>query len=193
MVNIFLAENIFLTQKDVLKLGDFGCSFRLHDTVTHFGEIVNYVGTTQYMAPEMQTNGGTYSEVTGNSSGNSSYEYIGYGRAVDIWSTGCVSINFSFQKSTITFQVVLEMLTGKKPYHYLNHEFQIIYQLGSGTPPRLTPEIQQCELTHTFLKKCFTISPFERPTAKELLQDPFANIMPQVIITYVVLFKNSTF
>jgi mitogen-activated protein kinase kinase kinase 4 len=38
--------NIFLGQKDVLKLGDFGCSFRLQGTNTCIGEIVNFVGTT---------------------------------------------------------------------------------------------------------------------------------------------------
>lgn len=86
-----LAENIFLTRKDVLKLGDFGCSFRLHDTVTRFGEIVNYVGTTHYMAPEIQTNGGILSG-TSETSSSGSFEYIGYGRAVDIWSTGCVRL-----------------------------------------------------------------------------------------------------
>lgn len=118
------------------------------------------------MAPEIQTNGGLLSDSSATSS-NGSFEYIGYGRAVDIWSTGCV---------------VLEMLTGKKPYYYLNHEFQIIYHLGSGIPPRLTPEIQKCELTHNFLKKCFTIDPLKRPTASELLQDPLANIMTQVSV-----------
>lgn len=155
----FLAANIFLTQQDVLKLGDFGCSFRLRDPTTRWGEVVQYVGTTNYQAPELQTNTLAGSEVP--SINGSTKSVVGYGRSVDIWSCGCV---------------VLEMLTGKPPYHQLNHELQIIYQLGSGIPPRFTPEIENNEMTLEFLKKCFTIDPGLRPTASELLQDTFANI-----------------
>uniref|UniRef100_A0A915CVI5 Ste24 endopeptidase n=1 Tax=Ditylenchus dipsaci TaxID=166011 RepID=A0A915CVI5_9BILA len=131
--------NIFLGRKNVLKLGDFGCSFRLRDTCTGMGELVSYVGTTNYMAPEVQTNGGLMDESRDSESSGSSVfvpptassKYIGYGRAVDIWSTGCV---------------VLEMLTGKKPYYYLDHEFQVIYHLGSGIQPRIPADIQKCHI-----------------------------------------------
>jgi len=162
--------NIFLTRQNCLKLGDFGCSFRLEDTVTRFGELESYVGTTMYMAPEIQTSGGLVStamNATPDQKANdeSGGQYMGYGRAVDIWSTGCV---------------VLEMLTGKKPYHYLDHEFQVIYHLGSGIAPKIPVDLQNCEMTHSFLKLCLCIDPIKRPSATELLQHPFANIIPQL-------------
>lgn len=41
--------NIFLDLHCVLKLGDFGCSVRLRDQATVYGEIAEYAGTVQYM------------------------------------------------------------------------------------------------------------------------------------------------
>lgn len=87
----FLAANIFLGQKDVLKLGDFGSSVRLRGGTTACGEVAEWVGTPAYMAPEVQTLGGKV-DMGGKE------ELIGYGRAADVWSVGCV---------------VLEMCTGK--------------------------------------------------------------------------------
>ncbi|KAE9547228.1 hypothetical protein FO519_009561 [Halicephalobus sp. NKZ332] len=150
--------NIFLTQQDILKLGDFGCSFRIQGPATRWGEIITHVGTVSYQAPELQTNTLAGSEIPTSEAIKS---VAGYGRAVDIWSTGCV---------------VLEMITGKPPYHQLNHELQIIYQLGTGIPPKFTPEIENNEMTLGFLKKCLTVDSTLRPTAAELLQDTFANI-----------------
>ncbi|KAI1711111.1 protein kinase domain-containing protein [Ditylenchus destructor] len=167
--------NIFLGRKNVIKLGDFGCSFRLRDTCTRIGEINSIVGTTHYMAPEIQTTG--LANNNDNTYDSSSCSNIlvdqnaipqiydnGYGRAVDIWSTGCV---------------VLEMLTGKKPYYYLENEFQIIWHLGNRKMPTIPSDIQRCEMSYSFLMKCLSVDPKKRPTAKELLQDPFANILPQ--------------
>jgi serine/threonine protein kinase len=121
------------------------------------------VGTTVYCAPELQTAGGLQTQTE---SSQSQLLYKGYGRSVDIWSMGCV---------------VLEMLTGKKPYHYLEHEYQIIFQLGSGIPPKLdAPEIQKSELARSFLSECFKVNPEERPSAQTLLQHPFSNIITSI-------------
>lgn len=84
-------------QKNVLKLGDFGSSVRLKGCLTARGEVAEWVGTPAYMAPEVQTLGGKI-ELSGKD------EHIGYGRASDIWSIGCV---------------VLEMCTGKVSQLYL--------------------------------------------------------------------------
>jgi serine/threonine protein kinase len=122
----------------------------------------------KFRAPEIQTNGiplGACAARAGATDGAESINSKGYGRAVDIWSGGCV---------------VLEMLTGKKPFHYLNHEFQVIYQLGMGIAPRIPPEVQRMEMAYEFLRSCFIVEAQLRPQAKELLQHPFANIIPQV-------------
>lgn len=64
---------------------------RLKDGTTACGEVAEWVGTPAYMAPEVQTLGGR-TEINGKE------ELVGYGRAADIWSVGCV---------------VLQMCTGK--------------------------------------------------------------------------------
>lgn len=75
---------------------------------------------------------------------------------------------------------VLEMLTGKKPYHYLEHEFQIIFQLGSGIPPKIPNDVQKIEIAYSFLTECFKVNPENRPDAKTMLQHPFANIVASI-------------
>uniref|UniRef100_A0A1I8AFZ6 Protein kinase domain-containing protein n=1 Tax=Steinernema glaseri TaxID=37863 RepID=A0A1I8AFZ6_9BILA len=151
--------NIFLNRQDILKLGDFGCSFRLASGSTIIGEIQEHIGTACYMAPEIATRGG---EIHTSDPADGTIQkvlYYGYGRAVDIWSTGCV---------------VLEMLTGKRPYHHLKSDFQIYYALGTGKLPEIPPGLN--ELTMHFLSKCLVTDPNRRATAHDLLADAFANI-----------------
>lgn len=90
-----LAANIFLGRKDVLKLGDFGSSVRLKGDSTAIGEVADWIGTPAYMAPEVQTLGGK-TDLSGN-------ELIGYGRAADIWSVGCVVLEMCTGKVSLTF------------------------------------------------------------------------------------------
>lgn len=140
--------NIFLDLHCVLKLGDFGCSVRLHDQATVYGEIAEYAGTVQYMAPEVLTYGGMTEDG----------KYRGYGRAIDIWSIGCV---------------VLEMSTGRRPWPDM-HPFQITMRVCQGNIPAYPVPIRR--LLKHFLDSCFVFNPDERKSAEQLLQDPFANI-----------------
>ncbi|WKX92657.1 hypothetical protein Q1695_010581 [Nippostrongylus brasiliensis] len=140
--------NIFLDLQCVLKLGDFGCSVRLHDQATVYGEIAEYAGTVQYMAPEVLTFGGMAEDG----------KYRGYGRAVDIWSIGCV---------------VLEMSTGRRPWPDL-HPLQITMRVGQGGKPAYPVPVRT--VLKDFLNSCFVFDPDERKSAEQLLQHPFANI-----------------
>ncbi|KAJ1363598.1 hypothetical protein KIN20_023495 [Parelaphostrongylus tenuis] len=140
--------NIFLDLHCVLKLGDFGCSVRLRDQATIYGEIAEYAGTVQYMAPEVLTYGGAAEDG----------RYRGYGRAVDIWSIGCV---------------VLEMSTGRRPWPDM-HPFQITMRVGQGGRPPYPVPIGN--LLKHFLDSCFVFNPDDRKSAEQLLQDPFANL-----------------
>ncbi|KAM3717480.1 Mitogen-activated protein kinase kinase kinase [Dirofilaria immitis] len=146
--------NIFLGKRDVLKLGDFGSSVRLKDGTTACGEVAEWVGTPAYMAPEVQTLGGR-TEINGRE------ELFGYGRAADIWSVGCV---------------VLQMCTGKPPWHECEQVLQVVFRVGSGMRPTI-PQSVQADLTcYSFLDLCFQVEPSKRATAEQLRKDPFADI-----------------
>jgi len=145
--------NIFLTSsRDVLKLGDFGSSVRLNNTTTVAGELTDYVGTPAYMAPEV---------VTGGRFPSSHPEANGYGRAADIWSVGCV---------------VLEMATGKNPWHDCSYH-QILWKVGHGTVPTIPESLDhRCK---DFLMKCFGPAPKQRLSASDLVEHDFAKIPTQ--------------
>lgn len=75
--------NIFLTKSgNCLKLGDFGSAVKIQAHTTIPGELQAYVGTQAYMAPEVFTRNRT----------------TGHGRAADIWSVGCVTIEMASGK-----------------------------------------------------------------------------------------------
>lgn len=69
---------------------------------------------------------------------------------------------------------VVEMITGKDPYHQCKNEANVLFTIGQNKlPPQYTDVSAFCE---TFLKKTFTVEPVARPTAKDLLDtDQFIN------------------
>ncbi|KAM8947401.1 mitogen-activated protein kinase kinase kinase 4 isoform 2-T2 [Pelodytes ibericus] len=136
--------NIFLTSSGLIKLGDFGCSVKLKNNAHTMPGEVN---STLGTAAYMAP------EVITRAKGE------GHGRAADIWSLGCV---------------LIEMFTGKRPWHEYEHNFQIMYKVGMGhkppIPDRISPEGKD------FLSHCLESDPKKRWTASQLLDHPFVKV-----------------
>lgn len=136
--------NIFLTSSGLIKLGDFGCSVKLKNNA-------------QTMPGEVNSTLGTAAymapEVITRAKGE------GHGRAADIWSLGCV---------------LIEMVTGKRPWHEYEHNFQIMYRVGMGHKPPI-PEKLSTE-GKDFLAHCLESEPKRRWTASALLDHPFVKV-----------------
>ena len=75
--------------------------------------------------------------------------------AVDVWSLGCV---------------ILEMVTGRRPWASLDNEWAIMYNIAQGNPPQLPSKDQFSVEGIDFLRRCFIRDPNQRATATELLQ-----------------------
>ncbi|KAG9087555.1 ATP binding [Ceratobasidium sp. UAMH 11750] len=78
-----------------------------------------------------------------------------YTYKADIWSVGCL---------------VVEMLTGQHPWAQLT-QMQAIFKIGSSAKPTIPPDIT--EEAKNFLNKTFELDYTIRPTAAELLNDPW--------------------
>jgi mitogen-activated protein kinase kinase kinase len=76
--------------------------------------------------------------------------------SADIWSLGCV---------------VLEMVTGRRPWASLDNEWAIMYNIAQGNTPQLPNPEQLSQAGICFLGKCFDKDPVKRASAAELLQD----------------------
>ncbi|KAL3881975.1 hypothetical protein ACJMK2_028357 [Sinanodonta woodiana] len=83
----------------------------------------------------------------------------GHGRAADIWSLGCV---------------VIEMSSGKRPWHELESNYQIMWKVGMGETPAV-PESIGAE-GRDFLSHCFEHEAKDRWTASQLLDHPFVRL-----------------
>ncbi|KAL5010300.1 hypothetical protein ScPMuIL_012605 [Solemya velum] len=83
----------------------------------------------------------------------------GHGRAADIWSIGCV---------------VVEMATGKRPWHEFENNYQIMFKVGMGGTPAIPDSLS--DEGKDFLSHCFEIDSSERFTANQLQDHSFAKI-----------------
>jgi len=110
-------------------------------------------GTPMYMSPEVIKN-----------------DKRGRLGAMDIWSLGCV---------------VLEFATGKKPWSNLDNEWAIMFHIGVATQhPPLPESGQLSELGISFIKQCLTIDPARRPSATELMNHPWMLDFRDTLLRY---------
>jgi len=69
---------------------------------------------------------------------------------------------------------VVLMLTSKPPWHELEEEMAIVFQIGKSDKPKYQlPTDRVSELARNFVERCFVHDPLQRPSAAELLRDPF--------------------
>ncbi len=106
------------------------------------GAMASLQGTPMYMSPEV---------IKGNSDGPQS--------AADIWSLGCV---------------VLEFATGKRPWSNFDNEWAIMFHIGMAEQhPALPDPSQLSPMGIEFIRQCLTINPRQRATAIQLKEDPW--------------------
>lgn len=83
----------------------------------------------------------------------------GHGRAADIWSVGCV---------------VVEMCSGRRPWHQFDSNFQIMFKVGMGESPEIPENLS--EEGKDFVGICLQHDPKDRQKADELLQHIFCKV-----------------
>ncbi|XP_063702661.1 mitogen-activated protein kinase kinase kinase 4 isoform X2 [Culicoides brevitarsis] len=83
----------------------------------------------------------------------------GHGRAADIYSLGCC---------------VIEMSSGKRPWHQFDSSFQIMFKVGMGENAEIPENLSQ--EGKEFVDLCLKHDPKERPNASELLLHNFCKV-----------------
>ncbi|KAK6544431.1 Suppressor of Sensor Kinase (SLN1) [Orbilia ellipsospora] len=148
-------ENILLDQNGVIKFVDFGAA-----------KVIAKQGKTKVAATKAGLN-----SMTGTPMYMSPEVIKGENKgrhgSVDIWSLGCV---------------VLEMATGRRPWANLDNEWAVMWNIAAGNPPQFPASDQLSDQGMDFLKLCFERDPRKRPTAAELLQNPWISVIRNQVI-----------
>jgi serine/threonine protein kinase len=105
------------------------------------------VGSAHWLPPE----------ALGNPTGSDSDDKVPVGSKGDVWALGITAI---------------EMAEGVPPNFELA-PFQAMMKTLSDPPPRLTNDTKWSPTFQDFVARCLVKNPDDRPTAAQLLQDPF--------------------
>lgn len=149
-------ENILLDHNGVIKFVDFGAA-----------KVIAATGKTRSTTNRKSSNPEdknpeNLNSMTGTPMYMSPEVITGQSTAkngvVDIWSLGCC---------------VLEMATGRRPWANLDNEWAIMYHIAAGHKPQLPSPDQLSEAGRNFLSRCLEHDPAKRPSAVELLSDPW--------------------
>ncbi|EEQ38436.1 hypothetical protein CLUG_02562 [Clavispora lusitaniae ATCC 42720] len=146
-------ENILLDHNGVIKFVDFGAA----KVIAASGKTRNIGHHSRGARSQENLN-----SMTGTPMYMSPEVITGQGSSqsgvVDIWSLGCC---------------VLEMATGRRPWANLDNEWAIMYHIAAGHKPQLPSHDQLSETGRQFLSRCLEHDPSKRPSAAELLNDPW--------------------
>lgn len=155
-------ENILLDHNGVIKFVDFGAA-----------KVIANSGRTRVSTKSMRPVTGTDNQSLNSMTGTPMYmspEVItgsstDRSGVVDIWSLGCC---------------VLEMATGRRPWANLDNEWAIMYHIAAGHKPPLPSPDQLSEEGRRFISRCLVHDPAKRPSAAELLNDPWMVSIRQI-------------
>lgn len=148
-------ENVLLDHNGVIKFVDFGAA-----------KVIATSGRTQAPTnsnkPKVGGDHNNLNSMTGTPMYMSPEVITGSSSdkngVVDIWSLGCC---------------VLEMATGRRPWANLDNEWAIMYHIAAGHKPQLPSADQLSEAGIKFIARCLEHDPKKRPSAVELLNDPW--------------------
>lgn len=149
-------ENILLDHNGVIKFVDFGAAKVIATSGRTRSGLTSTSaprGADQHQNLNSMTGTPMYmlpEVITGTSTDRSGVE--------DVWSLGCC---------------VLEMATGRRPWANLDNEWAIMYHIAAGNKPQLPSADQISAGGSTFISRCLEHDFNKRPSALELLNDPW--------------------
>ncbi|ODQ67440.1 kinase-like protein [Nadsonia fulvescens var. elongata DSM 6958] len=144
-------ENVLLDHLGIIKFVDFGAA----KVIAKTGRTKAADGTAASTRTKLNSMTGTpmYMSpevITGSNPGRQG--------SIDVWSLGCC---------------VLEMATGRRPWANLDNEWAIMYHIAAGHMPQMPSNDQISPAGRNFLMRCLQRDPSIRPSAVELLNDPW--------------------